>query len=131
MSIMKVFKKKPVTGHMTRLEALAYKPVKSPQVTETRLETGEVVLEYPLAVRPLVAAVARRLGKSQEELVQIKKLQLDVLGTSVWDLVNGKRSVRRMIQIFAETHRLEKKEAEVSVTQFIRELGQRGLLGLR
>jgi hypothetical protein len=35
-----------------------------------------------------------------------------------------------MIQIFAETHRLEKKEAEVSVTQFIRELGQRGLLGL-
>ena len=128
---MKVFKKKPVTGHMTRLEALAYKPVKSTQITETRLETGEVVLEYPLAVRPLVAAVARRLGKSQQDLVQIKKLQLDVLGTSVWDLVDGKRSVRRMIQIFAETHRLEKREAEISVTQFIRELGQRGLLGLR
>jgi len=127
---MKVFKKKPVTGHMTRLEALAYKPVKSTQITETRLETGEVVLEYPLAVRPLVAAVARRLGKSQQDLVQIKKLQLDVLGTSVWDLVDGKRSIRRMIQIFAETHRLEKREAEVSVTQFIRELGQRGLLGL-
>ena len=115
---------------MTRQKALAYKPVKSSQVTETRLETGEVVLEYPLAVRPLVAAVARRLGKSQEDLIQIKKLQLDVLGTSVWDLVDGKRSVRRMIQIFAETHRLEKKEAEVSVTQFIRELGKRGLLGL-
>ncbi len=131
MSIMKVFKKKPVTGRMNRLEALAYKPVKSSQVTETRLETGEVVLEYPLAVRPLVAAVARRLGKSQEDLIQIKKLQLDILGTSVWDLVDGKRSVRRMIQIFAETHRLEKKEAEVSVTQFIRELGKRGLLGLR
>jgi hypothetical protein len=130
MSIMQVFKKKPVTGHMTRLEALAYKPVKSTQITETRFETGEVVLEYPLAVRPLVAAVARRLGKSQQDMVQIKKLQLDVLGTSVWDLVDGKRSVRRMIQIFAETHRLEKREAEVSVTQFIRELGQRGLLGL-
>ena len=127
---MKVFKKTPVTGHMTRLEALAYKPVKSTQITETRLETGEVVLEYPLAVRPLVAAVARRLGKSQQDLVQIKKLQLDVLGTSVWDLVDGNRSIRRMIQIFAETHRLEKREAEVSVTQFIRELGQRGLLGL-
>ena len=127
---MQVFKKKPVTGHMTRLEALAYKPVKSTQITETRLETGEVVLEYPLAVRPLVAAVARRLGKSQQDMVQIKKLQLDVLGTSVWDLVDGKRSIRRMIQIFAETHRLEKREAEISVTQFIRELGQRGLLGL-
>ena len=131
MSIMKVFKKKPTPGGMNRAAALAHKPVKSRHVSETRLETGEVLLEYPLAVRPLVAAVARRLGKSQEDLVQIKKLQLDELGTSVWDLVDGKRSVRRLIKIFAETHRLDTREAEVSVTQFIRELGQRGLLGLR
>jgi hypothetical protein len=62
---------------------------------------------------------------------QTKKLQLDVLGTSVWDLVDDKRSVGRMIQIFAETHRLENREAEVAVTRFIRELGNRGLLGLR
>jgi len=58
---MKVFKKKPVAGRMTRLDALAYKPVKSQQTTETRLETGEVVLEYPLTVRPLISAVAKRL----------------------------------------------------------------------
>ena len=128
---MKVFKKKPVANRMTRLEALAFKPVKSQQVSETRLETGEVVIEYPLAVRPLIAAVAKRLGKSQQDLVQTKKLQLDALGTSVWDLVDGKHSVRRMINIFAETHRLERREAEVSVTQFIRELGKRGLLGLQ
>lgn len=116
---------------MTRLEALAFKPVKSRQISEIRLETGEVVIEYPLAVRPLIAAVARRLGKSPQDLVQTKKLQLDALGTFVWDLVDGKHSVRRMIKIFAETHRLENREAEVSVTQFIRELGKRGLLGLR
>jgi hypothetical protein len=127
---MKVFKKKLVTDRMTRLDALSYKPVKSQQINETRLETGEVVIEYPMTVRPLIAAVARRLGKSRE-LVQKKKLQLDALGTSVWDLVDGKRSVGGMIKIFAETHRLENREAEVSVTQFIRELGKRGLLGLR
>jgi hypothetical protein len=128
---MKVFKNKPVANRMTRSEALAFKPVKSQQVSETRLETGEVVIEYPLAVRPLIAAVARRLGKSPQDLVQTKKLQLDALGTSVWDLVDGNHSVRRMIKIFAETHRLENREAEVSVTRFIRELGKRGLLGLR
>jgi hypothetical protein len=128
---MKVFKNKPVANRMTRSEALAFKPVKSQQVSETRLETGEVVIQYPLAVRPLIAAVARRLGKSPQDLVQTKKLQLDALGTSVWDLVDGNHSVRRMIKIFAETHRLENREAEVSVTRFIRELGKRGLLGLR
>ena len=127
---MKVFRKKPVAGHLSRAKALAYKPVKSRHISETRLETGEVILEYPLTVRPLIAAVAKRLGRSQDLVQQIKKLQLDVLGTSVWDLVDGSRSVRQIIQIFAETHRLENKEAEVSVTRFIRELGQRGLLGL-
>ena len=128
---MKVFRKKPVARHLSRVQALGHKPVKSRKISETRLETGEVIIEYPLAVRPLIAAVARRLGKTGEDLIQIKKLQLDALGTSVWDLVDGSRSVRQIIQIFAETHRLENREAEVSVTRFIRELGQRGLLGLQ
>lgn len=115
---------------MSRDEALSYKPAKNQHISETRLDTGEVIIEYPVAVRPLVAAVARRLGKTRN-LTQTRKLQLDALGTSVWDLIDGRHTVRRMINIFAETHRLEKREAEVSVTQFIRELGRRGLLGLR
>ena len=127
---MKVFRKKPVKTRMSRAEALAYKPAKNQHISETRLDTGEVIIEYPVTVRPLIAAVARRLGKARD-LQQTRKLQLDALGTSVWDLIDGQHTVRRMINIFAETHRLEKREAEVSVTQFIRELGRRGLLGLR
>ena len=127
---MKVFRKKRREKHLSRAAALKSRPAKSLHITESRLETGEVLLEYPLTVRPWLAAVAKRLGGSRE-IVQIKKLQLDAMGTAVWDLVDGNRSVRRIVQIFAEVHRLENKEAEVSVTSFIRELGQRGLLGLR
>jgi len=127
---MIVFKKKPSQSHMSRRAALNCRPKKSLHITESRLETGDVFLEYPLTVRPWLAAVAKRLGKSRD-VVQIKKLQLDAMGTAVWDLVDGQRSVRRIVQIFAETHRLDNKEAEVSVTSFIRELGQRGLLGLQ
>jgi len=127
---MIVFKKKPSQNHMSRRAALNCRPKKSLHITESRLETGDVFLEYPLTVRPWLAAVAKRLGKSRD-VVQIKKLQLDAMGTAVWDLVDGQRSVRRIVQIFAETHRLDNKEAEVSVTSFIRELGQRGLLGLQ
>ena len=127
---MIVFRKKKRQSNMTRAEALSCRPAKSLHITESRLETGEVLLEYPLAVRPWLAAVAKRLGKS-DDVVQIKKLQLDTMGTAVWDLVDGHRSVSRIVKIFAETHRLDNKEAEVSVTSFIRELGQRGLLGLQ
>ncbi len=126
---MKVFRKKPAAQHISRTEALEYTPAKSLQISEIRLETGEVIIEYPLTMRPWIAAVAKRLGGLQGRR-QTKKLQLDAMGTFVWDLVDGKRSVRTIIQIFAKTHRLENKEAEVSVTSFIRQLGQRGLLGL-
>ena len=126
---MKVFRKKTRENPLSRREALEYTPVRSRQITEIRLDSGEVIIEYPLIVRPWIAAVAKRLGGLQDRK-QTRKLQLDALGTSVWDLVDGKRSVRMIIQIFSKAHRLETKEAEVSVTSFIRQLGQRGLLGL-
>ena len=87
-------------------------------------------MEYPLTARPWIASLAKRLGAPTDR-VYTKKLQLDAMGTAVWDLVDGNRSVRRIVRIFAETHRLENREAEVSVTSFIKQLGQRGLLGLR
>ena len=126
---MRVFRKKSGASQLSRTESLEYTPAKSRHISETRLESGEVIIEYPLAVRPWIATVTKRLGGHQNRK-QTKKLQLDALGTSVWDLVDGKRSVRIIIRIFAKIHRLENREAEVSVTSFIRQLGQRGLLGL-
>ena len=127
---MIAFRKKNRAGHLSRAAALKCRPDKSLHITETRLETGEVLLEYPLTVRPWLAAMAKRLGASRQ-ISQTRKLQLDAMGTAVWDLVDGNRSVHRIVQIFAKTHRLDNKEAEISVTSFIRQLGQRGLLGLR
>jgi len=126
---MRVFKKKPKGPAISRAEALNRIPVKNVQITEDRLETGEALIGYPVTIRPFFATLVKRFGWPQEQ-VQTKKLQLDTLGSSVWDLLDGKRSVRQLIQIFAETHQLQSREAEVAVTQFIRELGRRGLIAL-
>ena len=127
---MRVFKKKPKAPSISRREALDSIPVKSIQITEARLETGEIVISYPVAMRPFFAGLLKRFG-GPEAQIQIKKLQLDELGTSVWDMINGKSSVRQLVEGFAKLHRLEAREAEVSVSQFLRELGRRGLIGLR
>ena len=126
---MRVFKKKPKGPTISRAEALNRIPVKNIQITEERLETGEVLIGYPVTIRPFFASLVKRFGGSEKQ-VQTKKLQLDTLGSSVWDLLDGKRSVRQLIQIFADTHQLQPREAEVAVTPFIRELGRRGLFGL-
>jgi len=127
---MRAFKKKSKEPLISRAEALERIPVKNIQVTEARLETGEVVISYPITMRPFFAGLVKRFG-GPEVQIQMKKLQLDELGTSVWDMINGKFSVRQLAERFAKTHRLEAREAEVSVTQFMRELGRRGLIGLR
>ncbi|MBI9077603.1 MAG: PqqD family protein [Desulfatibacillum sp.] len=113
----------------SREDAFAYVPVKNRDVVETRLESGDLILEYPATVRPFVAKIMKGIGRKAPP-VYTKRLQLDTLGTATWDMIDGKRTVGRLVKIFAEQYRLHPKEAETSVTQFIRELGRRGLIGL-
>lgn len=127
---MKVFKKKRKDVQVGRAAAFKFVPVKNIQITEERLEGGEVLIHYPVTMRPWIAALVKRFSGSQGEL-RTKPLQLDQLGTEVWELIDGKRSVRRIVEMFAENHQLQIREAEVAVSQFIRILGQRGLIGLR
>ena len=127
---MKAFKKKAKTSELNRSEALRYSPVKSAEVRELRLENDLVEIHYPTTLRPWIAGLIKRFGGPPKN-TQMKKLQLDELGTAVWEMMDGKRSVGQIVHAFAETHRLQPKEAEVAVTEFIRKLGRRGLIGLR
>ena len=127
---MKVFRKKRKDVRADRGAAFKFIPAKSIQITEERLESGEILIHYPVTLRPWIAGLVKRFSGSHDEL-RTKPLQLDQLGTEVWGLIDGNRSVRRIIEIFAETHQLQIREAEVAVSQFIRLLGQRGLIGLR
>ncbi|MFC1886362.1 PqqD family peptide modification chaperone [Thermodesulfobacteriota bacterium] len=46
-------------------------------------------------------------------------------------MIDGKRTVKQIVHLFAESHRLHIKEAEVSVTAFLHELGKRGIIGIK
>jgi hypothetical protein len=127
---MRVFRKKRADTEISRFEALNCIPVKNLQVRETRGEAGLILLCYPVEIRPWIAGLIRRFGGSSDD-VRVKKLQLDELGTAVWDLLDGSRSVGQVIRHFAAMQRLHPKEATVAVTLFLRELGKRGLIGLR
>jgi hypothetical protein len=127
---MKWFKSARTPPSITRQEALRHVPVKNPAASETRLDSGEVQLTYPQQLRPFMAALLRRIGGGETRPIE-RKLQLDALGTQVWDLVNGQRSVESLIRSFADAHQIHRREAEVAVTQFLRQLGRRGLIALR
>jgi len=125
---MRRFRKKP---QITRTDALNCTPIKNAEVVEVVLETGELLLTYPVKARPWAAGLVRRFGVGSSQQAAKKKLQLDALGTAVWHLLDGHRTVRQVVHTFTRKHQLHPKEAEVAVAQFIRELGRRGLIGLQ
>jgi len=127
---MKLFKKnRGRQGPISRDEALRCTPVKNIHVKVARLENGDVQLSYPVYMQPWMASLARWTG-SMPDKPRMKKLELDTLGTAVWNLIDNRKSVKQLIGHFAREHRLQRREAEVSVTSFLRDLGRRGLIGM-
>ena len=59
------------------------------------------------------------------------KLQLDRLGSMVWQMVDGGKDVGTIVKEFSRASGLTLQEAEISVTAFFRQLGRRGLILMR
>jgi len=114
----------------TRREALSGIPVKNRHVREQRLESGELMILYPVTVAGWVERLSKWLG-AKAAPPRTGKLQLDLLGSAVWAMFDGQTPLRHIAAAFAREHQLELAEAEVAVSRFVRELGQRGLVGLR
>ncbi len=60
----------------------------------------------------------------------VRRVELDRLGLSVFDLCDGLRTVEAIIEEFAIRHKLSFREAQLSVMQFLRELTNRGIVAI-
>ena len=127
---MKLFKAKPQKQQLTRPEALACVPIISPTVSWEILENGDIIIEYPLAIKPFFIQLAKRFRQGAEERAT-KKLQLDNMGSAVWQMIDGKNNVKKIVTLFAKKTGVTLPEAERSVTAFFRDLGKRGLIIIR
>lgn len=128
---MKLFRKKKapqgVVKGPTRTEALAGVPRISPSATWVVLENGDVLIEYPLNIKPFFIQLANRFNKGQAQQ-PTKKLQLDSMGSRVWQMFDGEKDVKTIIRQVSDQSGLSLQEAEISVTTFLRQLGRRGLI---
>ncbi len=112
-----------------RRQALDCIPVRNPEAGERRTEEG-ILLTYPVTVKPWFQGIFRRVA-GQDSGSITRKLQLDVMGSAVWEMIDNRRSVREIAGLFGQAHQLGRREAEISVSAFLRELGKRGLVALR
>ena len=108
---------------------MAMVPVKSRDLVEETTPEGLVRLSLPVAVRPALAGWARRLGLWDGRTLR-RTVELDVLGSVVWNLLDGRRTAGETAAALAARYRLDAREAELAVAAFLRQLGRRGAIAL-
>lgn len=108
----------------TRDEALAARPVRNPAIAWERQDNGKVLLTVPLQLKPWM-----RLLKPLLQVPQSHQVELDEVGSDVWGWLDGDQSLEDLAKRLAKTHKLNAREAEVSLAQFLQTLARRRFVG--
>lgn len=121
---MRFFRRKPPP--LTREQSLEAIPVRNAAVTFERDEDGLYTIHIPLRNTWWVKGLSRIFPLPSEG----KKISLDEMGSTVLDMCDGETTVKEMIAQTAARFKLTRKEAEISLMAFLRELGKKGIIGL-
>ena len=124
----------PLAGRKPKIErqdALAIVPVRHPLVTWERTDK-EVVISIPMRddrlARTIKALVkAMRMAK---ELPNSRQVGLDEVGSFVWELCDGERTIDSIVVALSKEYKLTRREAEASATMFLQTLAKKNLIGL-
>jgi hypothetical protein len=110
---------------LTREESLKAVPVKNEACRELELDNGLIQLSVPVR-RTWFTRLMGRLTS----LPKYKKMELDEIGSYVWRQVDGRATVRDLIDRLCGRFKLTRREGEVSLTQYLRTLARKNVIGL-
>jgi hypothetical protein len=109
-----------------RSAALRLRPGRNSLLTWEKKETGETVLAVPMNHNP--KRWAKWFGKWLR-FPEERYVELDEVGGFVWELCDGKHSVESIVQLTSKQYKMNRREAEISVTTFLQMLHQRNFIG--
>ncbi len=109
---------------LTREQALDALPIRNPSLKWRDTEDGEVVVRLQRR-----QGLRGRLVGLVFYVPEYRDITLDEVGSHVWRLCDGERTVSDVVGELVREYKLNKREAEVSVTEYLRMLGKRGMMG--
>jgi len=102
-------------------------------------EKGEIKIIIPLKkikeIREKAETDKRRKRKKPDLFSKLfpepkeKQIQLDEIGSVVWELCDGNRTVKDIIDYLYEKYKLLPRESEISLNTYLNNLVKRGLMG--
>lgn len=108
----------------TRSEIRRARPIRNPAIRFEPSEDGGMLLFVPVAQRGLLG---RTVGKF---IPDDKQVELEPVGAFVWNLCDGKRSVKSIVDALQKEYKITKVEAEASLLAFLESLLKRKYIAL-
>ncbi len=99
--------------------------IKNPRVVSEKHENGTVVLKIKKEHTDSGGLFSGLLTSGE------KKIELDEIGSYVWELIEKEATVESLVEALAQKFSLHWKEAETSLLVFLNMLLSRGLISLR
>ena len=117
---MRIGRKEP---KLTREQAMSSLPLRNQALVTRRLGNGETEITVPLRSDWLGKLLAFIFFVPRE-----RKIVLETIGSAVWERCDGQHSVAQIAESLAKQHKLSRREAELSLTEYLRRLGKRRLI---
>lgn len=121
-SLLKLKKKQ--APQLTREQAMSAKPVRNPSLKWRENDEGEVIVILPRRKD----LVGKFLGW-MFFVPEARPLALDEVGAFVWEQCDGAHTVGEIVELLRKEYKLERREVEVSLTEYLKTLGKRGMVG--
>ncbi|MGQ9525351.1 MAG: PqqD family protein [Armatimonadota bacterium] len=106
-----------------RQEVLRARPIRNPVVSWERNDQGETILHIPLQKGRVIKAL-RWFFPAPDQ----KQLVLDEIGGDMWELCDGTNTIDDIRRRLCDKYRLERREAEASLIEYLRQLAKRRLV---
>lgn len=110
---------------INREQSLKGVPIVNNDVRIQPREENAARLELVIRLRRGDGFMSRFMPPTHE-----RKVKLDELGTFVFGLIDGHRTVREIVEAFLARYRVNRREAELSTVEFIRSLAQRQAISI-
>jgi len=128
----RLFRRKKREGlQVPRSIFLKAKPVRNPTLTwEKDRKTKEVTIMVPLKKASQTSKTKKGiLDKLFPPEPEKKIIKLDRVGSIVWELCDGERTIGDIANYLVEKYRIMPEEAEISLNAYFNQLSGRGLIG--
>jgi hypothetical protein len=108
---------------LTLEQVMSSRPVRNDQIRSESTEDGGLRLFVERRGDWWVRLLSLIFPIPRERIVE-----LDTVGEEIWKLCDGEHTLKELIFIFEERHKLTRGEAEWSLRTYLRDLGKRGLV---